>query len=67
MKNYYILEHASDCFGRSSPGSNAFNLMVYKNPNNKYNIKDGKEIKTDLSVEEAAESEIFGKVIKVYN
>lgn len=41
--------------------------MVYKNQNNKYNIKDGKEIKTDLSEEEAAESEIFGKVIKVYN
>ena len=62
----YILEHASNCFGRSSPGFNAYHLMVYKD-NNKYNIKDGKEIKTDLSAEEAAESEIFGKVIKVYN
>ena len=42
--------------------------MVYKNKdNNKYNIKDGEEIKTDFSEEEAAESEIFGKVIKVYN
>ena len=42
--------------------------MVYKNKdNNKYNIKDGEEIKTDFSEEEAAEREIFGKVIKVYN
>ena len=64
----YILEHASyDCFGSSSPGSNAYHLMVYKNKNNKYNIKDGEEIKTDLSEEEAAKSEIFGEVIKVYN
>lgn len=63
----YILEYASKCFGTSRPGSSDY-LMVYKNKdNNKYNIRDGKEIKTDFSVEEAAESEIFGKVIKVYN
>ena len=63
----YILEYASKCFGKSRPGSSDY-LMVYKNKdNNKYNIRDGKEIKTDFSVEEAAESEIFGKVIKVYN
>lgn len=63
----YILEHASDCFGSCSSGTSGY-LMVYKNKDsNKYNIKDGKEIKRDLSEEEAAESEIFGKVIKVYN
>lgn len=62
----YVLERGSKIFGSSRPGSN-YQIMVYKNQNEKYTISDGKIIiKENASKKEAAESESFNDVVSVF-
>ena len=62
----YVLERGSMIFGYSRPGS-SYQIMVYKNQNEKYTISDGKSIiKENATKKEAAESKNFDDVVSVF-